>query len=87
MVTTKGRLLEYVSLTFINDEITIYGATLEDDETLAFLIDHWHNRARLYAPLHECERLASLHRYEIFLHDEALFEYLERVMSTEQAAS
>ena len=84
MITTKGRLLPNVGLSFIQDEIRICCPGLEEDEKLAILIDQFRNKARIYAPFEECERLAALHRYELFIRrdeEETLVSHVERVLS------
>jgi hypothetical protein len=65
MITTKGRLLDDFSLGFADGEIRISCITLGPDEQVAVLIDRLNNKARLYASLDECRRLASQHQYEL----------------------
>src|SRR5262249_7818567 len=65
MITTKGRLLDNFRLTFADGEIWISCVTLEAGEQMAVLIDRLNNKARLYAPVDECRRLASRHQYEL----------------------
>src|SRR5262245_24734073 len=65
MITTKGRLLHDFSLGFADGEIRISCVTLGADEQIAILIDRLNNKARLYASLDECRRLASQHQYEL----------------------
>jgi len=65
MITTKGRLLDDFQLAFADGEIQISSVTLGTDEQIAVLIDWLNNKARLYAPLDECRRLASQHQYEL----------------------
>src|SRR5262249_16327302 len=84
MITTKGRLLPNVGLSFIQDEIRIFCPGLEEDEKLAILIDQFRNKARIYAPFEECRRLAALHRYELSIprhEEETLASDVERVLA------
>jgi hypothetical protein len=87
MITTKGRLLPNVGLSFIQNEIRIFCPRLEEDEKLAILIDQLRNKARIYVPFEECKRLALLHRYELFIprqEEETLASHVERVLSVLQ---
>jgi hypothetical protein len=67
IITTKGRLLQHVCVTYVGGELRVVGLTLERGEQPAILIDRFNNNARLYVSLEECQRLATLHRYELVL--------------------
>jgi hypothetical protein len=85
VITTRGRLLQDVCLTYTKDEIRIIGLRLfEGDEGIAILIDNSRNNARLYAPFEECKRLAALHQYELVLRrrdGETFTSYVRRFLS------
>ncbi len=84
MITTKGRLLTNICLAYTQEEIRIYGLRLEEGEEPAILIDTYHNRARIYAPFDECQMLASLHQYELFIRrqpEETFTSHVERLLS------
>ncbi len=87
IVTTKGRLVMDVGPVFADDEITVFGAKPEPGEEVAFLIDQLNSRAHLNAPFKECQRLALLHRCEIYVRrnvGETFISYIERVLSIKQ---
>jgi hypothetical protein len=67
MITTEGRLLTNVQLAFLEGEIRLYEYRLQEGEEVAFLLDTYHNKARIYRTFDECQRLASRHQYELFI--------------------
>ena len=84
-ITTRGRLLEDICVTYVDQEIKIIGLRpLEGGEEIAILIDRINNKARLYAPLDECQRVAALHCYELVLppsEKETFAHYISRFLS------
>jgi len=83
MIKTKGRLLEGFLVVFVQGEIRLSWVTLREGEQIAILIDRLNNKARLYSPLDECQRLASQHQYELVdsqAKDETFVRRIERVL-------
>ena len=72
-------------MTYVDHEIKIIGPRLlEGGEEIAILIDRMNNKARLYAPFDECQRVAALHRYELVLprsEEETFAHYIRRFLS------
>ena len=84
IITTKGRLLQDVCVSYVDDEVLITGLVLDDDEEMAVLIDRLNNQARLYAPMSICQRLAAQHYYELLIRrrlEETLTERIKRFLS------
>jgi hypothetical protein len=83
MITTTGRLLTNVHLAFLEGEIRLYEYRLKEGEDVAILLDTYHNKARIYRPFDECERLAALHQYELFIRrnpEETFVSHIERLL-------
>jgi hypothetical protein len=84
MITTAGKLLTNVHLEFVRDEIRLYEWRLQEGEQLAILLDTYHNVARIYAPFDECQRLASLHQYELYIKrqpEETFISHIEKLLT------
>jgi hypothetical protein len=83
MITTTGRLLTNVHLAFLDGEIRLYEYRLQEGEELAILMDTYSNKARIYRPFDECERLAAIHQYELFIRrnpEETFVSHIERLL-------
>jgi hypothetical protein len=83
MITTEGRLLTNVQLAFLEGEIRLYEYRLQEGEEVALLLDTYHNKARIYRPFDECQRLASRHQYELFIKrqpEETFVSHIERLL-------
>jgi hypothetical protein len=83
MITTTGRLLTNFEVSFGGSELHISWVKLEDGEDIAILLDSCHNNARIYPPFDECERLAALHQYELFVRrnpEETFVSHIERLL-------
>jgi len=84
IITTKGRLLQDVCVSYVDGEVLIIGLVLDDEEEMAVLIDRLNNQARFYAPMSVCQRLAAQHYYELFIRrrpEETLTEHIQRFLS------
>jgi hypothetical protein len=84
VITTEGRLLTDVSVTFVHGELRVSWVRLGPGEDAAILIDRLRNVAYLSRGFQECQILAQQHQYELVFpkhDDETFLSNIERFLS------
>jgi hypothetical protein len=85
LITTRGRWLRNVEVSFERGEFKVFWVRLDPDEDAAVLIDRANNCAYINKPFSECQPLAAIHGYEltVFSKDgESFLEHIERFLGS-----
>ena len=79
LITTRGRWLRNVEVSFERGEFKVCWARLDPDEDAAVLIDRSRNCAYINKPFQECQLLAARHGYELERLNEDGESFLEHI--------
>ena len=85
LITTRGRWLRNVGVSFERGEFKVCWARLDPDEDAAVLIDRALNCAYINKPFQKCQHLAAMHGYELVLlseDGESFLEHIEKFLAS-----